>query len=243
MPTHYLSSRQIFQRTKYCFNEATQPMWRWFGLSHVVCKVLVSVYARLVRANEVDQTLGQEAGPVLYYYRGVAAYMNTKNVVSERVHESWQVCQKHHLRTIGGKKTFARLSWQKERGNVARIYDCFVVCDVFNELQSFGRIILRPAFISESLCFCAIFDRCHKRNTRRLLYKGIVFGTRSTCYQTAVRKATSQYFISRSFLRVFPLLNGCALMEGRNPQVFVSQSIFRDPVFLLRYENPHYPYC
>ncbi|KAK1126773.1 hypothetical protein K0M31_004396 [Melipona bicolor] len=40
-------------------------------------KSWLSVYARPVHANEVDQTLGQEADPVLHY-RGVAAYMNNE---------------------------------------------------------------------------------------------------------------------------------------------------------------------
>lgn len=78
-------------------------------LADVVCKVLVSVYARSVHANEVDQTPGQEAGPALHY-RGVAAYMNTKKLPSERARESFQVCEKRlgplvrHLRTTARRK-------------------------------------------------------------------------------------------------------------------------------------------
>lgn len=54
-----------------------------------VCKVALSAYtySRSVRANEVDQTPGQEAWSTRHY-RGVAAYMNTKNVALERVHEA-----------------------------------------------------------------------------------------------------------------------------------------------------------
>lgn len=52
-----------------------------------VCKVALSAYTYSLRANEVDQTPGQEAWSIPHY-RGVAAYMNTKNAALERVHEA-----------------------------------------------------------------------------------------------------------------------------------------------------------
>lgn len=58
-----------------------------------VCKVALSAYtySGSVRANEVDQTPGQEAWSIPHY-RGVAAYMNTKNAALERVHEASGGC-------------------------------------------------------------------------------------------------------------------------------------------------------
>lgn len=106
----------LFQRSPVADAEVAQ-------LAHVVCKVPVSVYARPVHANEVDQTLGQEAGPVLYY-RGVAAFMNTKNLDGERVHESVAgLCQKRQRRTIGERKVRIAQRWRKKRSNAASIYE------------------------------------------------------------------------------------------------------------------------